>query len=210
MNADRHQHMMQILGEAIEQKPDHRRAWLTAACSGDEALGAEVARLLAHHASADQFLEESPLIAGVSQEESDARSIVGERIGLYKIVSEIGRGGMGTVYLAERDDQQFMRRVAVKLIKRGMDTDFVVQRFRNERQILANLDHPNIARLLDGGTTEADLPYFIMEYIEGEPITEYANAKNLTITERLKLFCTVCSAVQFAHQNLIIHRDILQ
>ena len=115
---------------------------------------------------------------------------------------------MGAVYLAERDDEQFTKRVAIKLIKRGMDTDLVVQRFRNERQILANLDHPNIARLLDGGATEADLPYFVMEYVEGEPIVKYANTNKLNTAERLKLFRTVCSAVQYAHQNLVIHRDL--
>ncbi len=115
---------------------------------------------------------------------------------------------MGAVYLAERDDAHFTRRVALKLIKRGMDTDFVVQRFRKERQILASLDHPNIGGVIDGGATEADLPYFIMEYVEGQPITEYANANKLATAERLKLFRTVCSAVQYAHQNLVIHRDL--
>ena len=199
---------MQILGEAIEREPQSRDGWVDTVCAGDEALRAEVARLLARQKPAAQFLEESPLAAVIGTEKSDARSMIGERVGLYKIISEIGRGGMGAVYLAERDDQQFTKRVAVKLIKRGMDTDFVVQRFRNERQILANLDHPNIARLLDGGATEADLPYFIMEYVEGEPIIKYANASQLSTTERLKLFRTVCSAVQYAHQNLVIHRDL--
>jgi eukaryotic-like serine/threonine-protein kinase len=196
---------MQILGEAIEREPESRDGWVETVCAGDEALRAEVARLLARQKPAAQFLEESPLAVAA---ESNDRSMVGTRIGLYKIISEIGRGGMGAVYLAERDDQQFKKRVAVKLIKRGMDTDFVVQRFRNERQILANLDHPNIARLLDGGATEADLPYFIMEYVEGQPIIKYANASQLSTTERLKLFRTVCSAVQYAHQNLVIHRDL--
>ena len=196
---------MQILGEAIEREPESRDGWVDTVCAGDEALRAEVARLLARQKPAAQFLEESPL-AAVS--ESNGRSMIGERVGLYKIISEIGRGGMGAVYLAERDDQQFAKRAAVKLIKRGMDTDFVVQRFRNERQILANLDHPNIARLLDGGATEADLPYFVMEYVEGAPIIKYANANKLSTTERLRLFRTVCSAVQYAHQNLVIHRDL--
>lgn len=196
---------MQILGEAIEREPESRDAWVETVCAGDEALRAEVTRLLSRQKPAAQFLEESPLIAAA---ESNGRSMIGQRIGLYKIISEIGRGGMGAVYLAERDDQEFARRVAIKLIKRGMDTDFVVQRFRNERQILANLDHPNIARLLDGGTTESALPYFIMEYVEGETIIKYANANNLSTNERLKLFRTVCSAVQYAHQNLVIHRDL--
>jgi serine/threonine protein kinase len=196
---------MQILGEAIEREPESRDGWVDTVCAGDEALRAEVARLLARQKPADRFLEESPLAIAA---EFDGRPMVGQHIGVFKIISEIGRGGMGAVYLAERDDQQFAKRVAVKLIKRGMDTDFVVQRFRNERQILANLDHPNIARLFDGGATEADLPYFVMEYVDGEPIIKYANANQLTTTERLKLFCTVCSAVQYAHQNLVIHRDL--
>src|SRR5205807_1239453 len=175
-------------------------------CAGDEALRADVRRLLGRQKQAAEFMEESPLAAAAGTQESNGRSIIGEHIGLYKIISEIGRGGMGAVYLAERDDQHFTRRVALKLIKRGMDTDFVVQRFRNERQILASLDHPNIAGLIDGGATEADLPYFIMEYVEGRSITEYANEHSLTTTERLELFRTVCSAVQYAHQNLVIHR----
>lgn len=205
MTPERHQRVMQILGEAIEHEAQSRDAWIETACAGDEALRAEVGRLLSRQKPAAQFLEESPLVVAA---ESNGRSLIGQRIGLYKIISEIGRGGMGAVYLAERDDQQFTRRVAVKLIKRGMDTDFVVQRFRNERQILANLDHPHIARLLDGGATEADLPYFIMEYVEGEPIIKYANANNLSTAERLRLFRPVCSAVQYAHQNLVIHRDL--
>jgi non-specific serine/threonine protein kinase/serine/threonine-protein kinase len=196
---------MQILGEAIEREPESRDGWVDTVCAGDEGLRAEVVRLLVRQKLAAQFLEESPLVVGA---ESNGRSMIGECVGLYKIISEIGRGGMGAVYLAERDDAHFTRRVALKLIKRGMDTDFVVQRFRHERQILASLDHPNIGGLIDGGATEADLPYFIMEYVEGQPITEYANENSLTTAERLKLFRTVCSAVQYAHQNLVIHRDL--
>jgi serine/threonine protein kinase len=129
-------------------------------------------------------------------------------IGPYKIIRRIGQGGMGAVYLAARDDDQFKKQVAIKLIRRGMDTDFVLRRFRNERQILASLDHPNIARLLDGGTTEDGRPYFVMEYIEGKPITDYSDENRLATIERLKLFREVCSAVHYAHQNLVIHRDI--
>ena len=129
-------------------------------------------------------------------------------VGPYRIIREIGRGGMGTVYLAVRDDDQYKKQVAIKLVRRGMDTDFIVDRFRHERQILASLDHPNIARLLDGGTTEDGLPYFVMEYIEGSPINQYCDDRRLSIAERVKLFQTVCSAVQYAHQNLVVHRDI--
>ena len=204
MNPEQHQRVMAILGEAIEQEAESRAGWVDTVCAGDEAVRREVMRLLPQHTSAAQFLEESPLAAVTG----NVRSMVGEQIGSYKLISEIGRGGMGAVYLASRADQQFSKRAAVKLIKRGMDTDFVVQRFRNERQILANLDHPNIAKLLDGGSTDSDLPYFIMEYVEGKPITDFAAARNLSINDRLALFRTVCAAVQYAHQNLVIHRDI--
>ncbi|MFL6216900.1 MAG: protein kinase domain-containing protein [Blastocatellia bacterium] len=129
-------------------------------------------------------------------------------IGPYRILRKLGEGGMGVVYLAERDDAQYRKQVAVKLVKRGMATSFIVRRFRNERQILAALDHPNIARLLDGGSTEDGLPYFVMEYIEGKPINEYADAQNLSTAERLKLFRKVCAAVHYAHQKLVVHRDI--
>jgi serine/threonine protein kinase len=115
---------------------------------------------------------------------------------------------MGSVYLATRDDHQFQQQVAIKVVRRGMDTDLVLARFRNERQILAGFDHPNIARLFDGGSTETGLPYFIMEYIEGQAIDEYCDSHQLSIAARLELFRTVCSAVVYAHQHLVVHRDI--
>ena len=115
---------------------------------------------------------------------------------------------MGAVYLAERADQQYEKQVAIKLIKRGMDTDSVLRHFRNERQILASFDHPNIARLLDGGATDSGLPYFVMEYVEGLPIDRYSEQHTLSINDRLKLFREVCSAVGYAHRHTVIHRDI--
>ena len=130
------------------------------------------------------------------------------RVGPYRLIRELGRGGMGTVYLAVRSDDAFQKRVALKVLKRGTDTDSVVRRFRHERQILASLEHPNIAGLLDGGTTSEGLPYFAMEYVEGQPLVEYAHGQHLDLTTRLILFRKVCAAVQYAHQNLIIHRDI--
>src|ERR1043165_2449698 len=120
----------------------------------------------------------------------------------------IGAGGMGVVYLAERADQQFEMQVALKLIKRGMDTDSVLRRFQSERQILASLDHPNIARLLDGGTTDDGLPYFVMEYVNGQRIDRYTDERSLSIKERLGLFRQVCGAVSYAHQQLVVHRDL--
>ncbi len=130
------------------------------------------------------------------------------RVGDYAIVREIGRGGMGAVYLAESADAEYRQQVAIKIIKRGMDTDEVLRRFRGERQILANLNHPHITRLLDGGQTSNGLPFLVMEYVEGVPLTEYAEGHNLSIASRLELFRAVCAAVGFAHQNLIIHRDL--
>ncbi len=129
-------------------------------------------------------------------------------IGPYKVIKEIGEGGMGKLFLAIRDDDVYKKKVAIKLVKRGMDSDYVLSRFRYERQILASLEHPNIARLLDGGTTDDGRPYFVLEYVEGLPIDVYCDAKKLNIIERLKLFSKVCSAVHYAHQNLVVHRDI--
>jgi serine/threonine protein kinase len=131
-----------------------------------------------------------------------------QQVGPYRLIREIGRGGMGTVYLAMRADDVFQKRVAIKILKRGIDTDAIVQRFRNERQILASLEHPNIASLLDGGTTADGLPYFAMEYVEGQNILDYCEIGQLDTTARIELFRKVCGAVQYAHQNLIIHRDI--
>jgi serine/threonine-protein kinase len=129
------------------------------------------------------------------------------RIGPYKLIRELGHGGMGTVFLAARADEQFEKRVALKIL-RGSDTEEVIRYFRRERQILAGLEHPNICRLLDGGSTEEGLPYFVMEYVEGEPIDRYCDERKLSIPERLKLFEGVCSAVQYAHRSLVVHRDL--
>lgn len=139
---------------------------------------------------------------------SDEQSMLGRHIGPYRIEREIGRGGMGTVYEAWRADGEFQHRVAIKLIKSGLDRDFVLRRFRNERQILAALDHPNIGRLLGGGTTPDGHPYFVMEYIEGRPLYQYADTQRLNVSDRLRLFIQICDAVQYAHDKLVIHRDI--
>lgn len=197
---------MQVLGEAIECDPSEREAWLSNACAGDEALYKEVLRLMSHEKTAVDFMEESPFEELLRQHEE--ASLIGRHIGPYEITRELGRGGMGAVYLARRSDEQYKSLVAIKVIKRGMDTDEILRSFRNERQILAYLNHPNIAKLLDGGTTTDGLSYFIMEYIKGQPIKQYCDEKRLSIEDRLKLFRQVCSAVQYAHQNLIVHRDL--
>ena len=131
-----------------------------------------------------------------------------ERVGHYRLIQRIGEGGMGAVYLAVRDDDQYRKRAAVKLLRKGMETEELLGRFRRERQILASLDHDNIARLLDGGATEDGLPYLVMEYVEGQPVDQYCDTHRLSIRERLELFRAVCSAVHFAHQNLVVHRDL--
>lgn len=137
-----------------------------------------------------------------------ARRAAPNHVGPYRIEREIGRGGMGHVYLAVRNDQAYQKRVAIKILRRGSNARALEWRFKSERQILATLDHPNIARLLDGGTTEDGRPYFVMDYIEGERIDRYCDQQRLTIQERLMLFLQVCDAVQYAHRNLVVHRDI--
>jgi eukaryotic-like serine/threonine-protein kinase len=206
MEPDRWQRIDELFQAALECEPERRAAFLEESCNGDESLREEVESLLAADRSGD-FTHSTAYQDGVRLLES-RRELAGRRIGPYRLIREIGYGGMGLVYLAARDDATFDKQVAVKLIPRGLDTEHVVERFRGERQILANLDHPNITRLLDGGTTDDGLPYLVMEYIAGEPIDRYCDARGLNLVERLKLFQAVCAAVQYAHQNLVIHRDI--
>jgi tetratricopeptide (TPR) repeat protein len=174
---------------------------------GDAELRREVESLLHAHDEAGAFLDEPDRFFSRESFEADTLS-PGQVIDRYRVIREIGRGGMGAVFLAERADDEYKKQVALKLIKRGTDTDSVLRHFRNERQILAGFDHPNIARLLDGGTTEAGLPYFVMEYVEGLPIDEYCKAHALSVVQRLELFREVCAAVSYAHRRLVIHRDI--
>jgi serine/threonine protein kinase/tetratricopeptide (TPR) repeat protein len=209
MTPERWQRINEMFHAALVLDCEERSAFLVAECDGDDALRVNVEALLTSHHEAEGFIQGSVFAdAAELLVEDEAQAMIGQHIGLYKIIREIGRGGMGTVYLATRDDDQYEKQVAIKVVKRGMDTDLVLDRFRNERQILAGFDHPNIARLFDGGSTENGLPYFIMEYIEGQTIDEYCDGQRLSTAARLELFRTVCSAVQYAHQNLVIHRDI--
>ncbi|MBW4697806.1 MAG: serine/threonine-protein kinase [Aphanocapsa lilacina HA4352-LM1] len=185
-----------LFDRAVELDSTERSAFLHNLAPEDAALRAEVESLLAWHERAENFLE-APVF-----------SVVGARLGAYRVLREIGRGGMSVVYLADRADEQFRKQVAIKLIRPGGESAHLVERFQIERQLLANLEHPNIARLLDGGTTREGLPYLVMEYVEGVPIDEYCRRRNLPLSERLKLFCRVGAALQYAHQNLIVHRDI--
>jgi TolB-like protein/Tfp pilus assembly protein PilF len=198
-----------IFERALELPTNERTEFLRESCNDDEELRREVESLLESHASAGTFIDEPCFFIVDEDLKDDERDVpVGQLIGAYRIVREIGRGGMGAVYLAERADEQYHKQVAIKLIKRGMDTDSVLRHFRNERQILASFDHPNIGRLFDGGTANDGLPYFVMEYIEGLPIDEYCAAHDLSVIERLKLFREVCAAVSYAHRRTVIHRDI--
>ena len=209
MSPERWQQISRIFKVALEHEPAQRRALLTARCKGDSSLCGEVEALLASYEAAESSWFEPPAqLPGLLPEDNDKDSLLGRRLGAYEITHEIGRGGMGAVYAAHRADDEYKKRVAIKLVKRGMDTREVLKRFRYERQILAALDHPNIARLLDGGTTGDGLPFFVMEYVEGEPLTRYCETHNLLLTERLELFREVCAAVSYAHQNLVVHRDL--
>ena len=177
---------------------------LRRSCADDTTLLRDAEDLLARDTA--MFEEVAEFARGRLNQNEHNR--IGERIGAYAIIRELGRGGMGAVYLAKRADGQFQKLVAIKILKRGTDTDEVLRRFRVERQILANLDHSNITRLLDAGITGDGLPYFVMEFIEGTPITRFVQRENLDLRGRLELFLKVCSAVDLAHRNLIIHRDI--
>ena len=132
----------------------------------------------------------------------------GRQLRGYELIREIGRGGMGTVYLAERTDGTYRKQVAIKIVRAEKDNGEIQERFRREREILASLDHPNIARLLDGGSTEEGLPYFVMEFVDGQPIHRWCDERKLNIGERIELFRNVCAAVQYAHQHLVVHRDL--
>ncbi len=195
----------ELFALALEQEPAERSRFLRQACAGDDRLRVEVESLLSSFDGADTFLEDCPAADLFTKQ---SRAIAGKKIGAYRIVREIGRGGMAVVYLGERDDQSYRKQVAIKMVKPGIDTEQILQRFRNERQTLAALDHSNIVKLLDGGSTEDGLPYLVMEYVEGLPIDQYCDLHTLSIDERLPLFRQVCSAVQYAHENLVIHRDL--
>ena len=198
-----------IFLDALERPDAERKAFVSGSCGGDTELEREVATLLESESHSPGFLHGLlPESIRDASAPGEASAIPGTRVGPWTIVREIGHGGMGIVYLAERADHEYRGRVALKVVRRGMDTDFILQRFRSERQILASLSHPNIARLLDGGTTAEGRPYFAMEYIEGEDLIAWCRARRPALSERAALFQTVCAAVQYAHRNLVVHRDI--
>ena len=206
MNPERWQRVKQLLDEALAVESSERTSFLDRACAGDPQLRQEVESLLASHEQAGTDFLKAPAVDLTAIEPKLLRE--GRRIGGYQIIEEIGHGGMGEVYRAVRADGQYTKDVAIKLVRGGYDTASMLERFRNERQILASLDHPNIARLLDGGNTDDGIPYLVMELIEGKPIDEYCDEHKLSVTERLRLFQRVCVGVHYAHQRLVIHRDI--
>jgi len=207
MNREQWRRVKEVVDQAILTETSERSAYLDAACGDDLELRREVESLLAAHEQAGTSFLKEPAVdlrSAVSATAARVRS----RIGAYQIIGQLGHGGMGEVYRAARADGQYDKQVAIKLVRVGLDTSFLLERFRHERQILASLDHANIARLLDGGTTETGTPYLVMELLEGVPIDQYCDEHKLAVTQRLQLFRQVCSAVQYAHQRLVIHRDL--
>jgi serine/threonine protein kinase/tetratricopeptide (TPR) repeat protein len=219
MHAERWERVEALLDALLELPAADRAAFLDRECGGDVELHAEVGRLLAACESPDLFPDQpaalfaAPLLAsdrsGAAEAAGGSATPAGGRIGVFRVVRELGRGGMGAVFLAERDDGEFEQRVAIKLLRRlhWQDTA-LLQRFRRERQLLARLEHPHIARLLDGGLTAEGQPYFVMEYVEGQPIDRYCDDRQLPVGARIELFLTVCQAVAHAHRQSIVHRDL--
>ena len=195
-----------IFSMAVELETDERQKKLTEACAGDERLRAEVEALLRSNDENQDFIEEPafkmPDAVPVSE------PVNGRWIGPYRVEKEIGRGGMGTVFLARREDGEFQQKVAIKIVSGSLAGRESLRRFRQERQILAGLNHPNIARLLDGGLTGDGVPYLVMECIDGDPLIEFVENHGLSLEDRLNLFLKICRALAYAHSNLIVHRDI--
>ena len=203
------QKIKRLMTEALALEPAERAHYLAQLAERDPDAHREVTSLISADEANRSFLE-TPYCraAAVLEERATSDTIVGRRLGAYRLLEIVGEGGMGTVYRAARVDGTFDRQVAIKMIRVGLGGEFFLRRFHNERRILARLDHPNIAGVLDGGATEEGVPYVVMDFVDGVPIDEYCAARRLSIRERLLLFCEVCSAVQYAHQNLIVHRDL--
>lgn len=199
MNSQRWQQIKRVFAATLERPAEERISYLRLACGADDELLAEVCSLLEAEASA---LTEAAAPDDTSVEWK------GRRLGSYRIVSEIGRGGMSHVYKAVRDDDQYHKQVAIKLLRPGLHTQSLLRRFRAERQMLAELSHPNIAQLLDGGVTDTQAPYLVMEYIEGRPIDAYCEERSVGIRKRLELMRTLCGAVHYVHQHLVVHGDL--
>jgi len=207
VSRERWDRVKEIFEAALGLEPGRRAPFLAEACADDEELLREVESLLDAHEAAGTFIEDLSNEAAQLAENFELAPPY-QRLGPYLLLGRIGVGGMGSVYRAVRDDEAFQKQVAVKIVSRGMNTEFILRRFRQERQILADLNHPNITMLLDGGATPDGLPYLVMEFVEGTPILAYCDQQNLHMRERLALFRTVCAAVQYAHSNRVVHRDL--
>ena len=210
LNPERWREVAELFDAALALPPEQRDTFI-AERAGDDEIAREVTSLIAALDTASDRFDHPALAlmeteAGTSLLPSARR--IGDRIGAYRIVRSMGHGGMGAIYEAVRDDDQYKKRVAIKTIWRAEDVDVIVRRFRQERQILAGLDHPNIAALLDGGVTEDGQPYFVMEYVDGVRIDEFCAARGLGVRERIALCRQVCAAVQYAHRQLVVHRDL--
>jgi eukaryotic-like serine/threonine-protein kinase len=209
MTPERWQRVKEVFAEVSELEPAGRGEFLEDVCANDGELRAEVVSLLEAHGTADAVVDRSAVeyvsFSGLEAASEDWR---GRRIGAYELLTCLGRGGMGEVWRARRADAEFEKEVAVKLVRVGYASEFVLQRFRAERQILATLEHPNIARLIDGGVTAEGQPFLVMELVDGSPIDEYCESRALPIAQRLRLFREVCAAVSYAHQRLVVHRDL--
>ncbi|MET0650798.1 MAG: protein kinase [Pyrinomonadaceae bacterium] len=212
MDVERWRRIEELLCAALECDGGERAAFIERACGGDADLRREVESLLAHEVPSESFIEDSAfaLAAEILADDADAERErwEGRQVGAYRIVREIGRGGMGAVFLAERVGDEFRQQVALKVVRRSLADAELVRRFRRERQILATLNHPNIAHLLDGGVSEDGEPFLAMEYVEGTRIDDYCAAHDLSIDERLRLFLSVCRGVAYAHRHLVVHRDL--
>ena len=205
MNPERWQEIKQLLFAAMEVEPERQAPFLQAACGADGDLYKQVTHLLDAPDEEGQTLTDSVQRLFSGEEKDDP--LVGQCLGQYRLLRVLGSGGMGRVYAGLRD-RDFKLTAAIKVIKRGMDTDAVTKAFARERQIVAALSHPSITRLFDGGTTPDGRPYFVMEQVAGKPILDYCNERRLTVSQRLDLFLKVCEAVDFAHRSLVIHRDL--
>lgn len=210
MTPERYSRVKQLFYAVQEIESDDRAAFLAKNCEGDGELQNAVAELLASSAKAEGFIERAAyeVLSETLVADPPGISVAGRRIGAYKVLREISHGGMGSVYLATRDDNIYQKQVAIKIVRGGFDSTELRRRFYDERKILARLDHPNITKLLDGGTTDEGLPYYVMDYVEGVALNQYCEQNGLSINERLELFRKVCGAVQYAHRNLVIHRDL--
>ncbi len=196
----------EILIAALEKGGVERAVYLDEVCADNAEVREEVESLLASHEDVEDFIEKAAF--EVAKVFTNGSAQTQRNFGHYKIIREIGHGGMGAVFLAERDDGEFDQKVAIKIIRQAIAETEIINRFKRERQILASLNHPNIAKLLDGGVSDDGLPFLVMEFVEGEEITKFAESKNLNLEDRLKLFVKVCAGVAYAHRNLIVHRDL--